>query len=98
MEDLKTNETTTQPHDPTHGKKIRVGKVVSNKMTKTIVVAIERQVVHPLYKKYFKQTKKVMAHDELQQATIGDTVRVMESRPLSAHKRWTLVEILQKAK
>jgi small subunit ribosomal protein S17 len=79
-------------------RKIRVGKVVSNKMTKSIVVAIERQVAHKLYKKIFHRTTKLMAHDEKQEAGIGDTVRIMETRPLSAHKRWRLVEVIQKAK
>ncbi len=78
-------------------KKIRQGKVVSNKMNKSIVVAIERQVVHPLYRKYYKQTKKVMAHDEENACNIGDVVRVVESRPLSAKKRWSLVEIVERA-
>jgi small subunit ribosomal protein S17 len=78
-------------------KKIRQGKVVSNKMNKSIVVAIERQVVHPLYRKYYKQTKKVMAHDEENSCNIGDVVRVIESRPLSAKKRWSLVEIVERA-
>lgn len=79
------------------GKKVRVGKVVSNKADKTIIVSIERQVIHPLYRKYFKQTKKVMAHDEENACQIGDTVKVIESRPLSARKRWSLVEILERA-
>ena len=79
------------------GKKVRVGKVVSNKADKTIIVSIERQVIHPLYRKYFKQTKKVMAHDEENACQIGDTVKVIESRPLSARKRWSLVEILARA-
>ncbi len=79
------------------GKKIRQGKVVSNKANKTIVVSIERQVAHPIYKRYFKQTKKVMAHDENNECNIGDTVRVIESRPLSARKRWTLLEIVERA-
>ncbi|MBS1536334.1 MAG: 30S ribosomal protein S17 [Bacteroidetes bacterium] len=78
-------------------KKIRQGKVVSNKMNKSIVVAIERQVVHPLYRKYYKQTKKVMAHDEENTCNIGDVVRVIESRPLSAQKRWSLIEIIERA-
>lgn len=81
----------------TGGKKTRVGKVVSNKADKTIVVSIERQVIHPLYRKYFKQTKKIMAHDEKNECMIGDTVKVIESRPLSARKRWALVEILERA-
>jgi small subunit ribosomal protein S17 len=70
---------------------------VSNKADKTIVVAIERQVAHPLYRKYFKQTTKVMAHDEKNECNIGDVVKVIESRPLSARKRWALVEIIERA-
>jgi len=72
--------------------------VVSNKMQKTIVVAIERRKLHPLYKKYITLTKKVKAHDEENQAGIGDLVRVIESRPLSKEKCWRLAEILEKAK
>lgn len=83
--------------EPKSRKKVRTGKVVSNKADKTIVVSIERQVAHPIYKRYFKQTKKIMAHDELNECNIGDTVRVIESRPLSARKRWRLVEIIQRA-
>ncbi|MBN1396405.1 MAG: 30S ribosomal protein S17 [Bacteroidetes bacterium] len=79
-------------------RKVRIGKVVSNKMTKSIVVAVERQVAHTLYKKIFHRTTKLMAHDEKQEAGIGDIVRIMETRPLSARKRWRLVEIVQKAK
>ena len=67
-------------------------------MTKSIVVAVERQVAHALYKKYFRRTTKLMAHDEKQEAGIGDTVRIMETRPISARKRWRLVEIIEKAK
>lgn len=78
-------------------KKTRSGKVVSNKMNKTIVVALERQVAHPIYKKYFKQTKKVMAHDEENACQIGDVVKIVESRPLSAKKRWQLVEVIERA-
>lgn len=78
-------------------KKVRSGKVVSNKTDKTIVVALERQVAHPIYKKYFKQTKKVMAHDEENVCQIGDVVRIIESRPLSARKRWRLVEVIERA-
>jgi small subunit ribosomal protein S17 len=73
-------------------RKIRVGKVVSNKMEKSIVVTVERRVPHPIYKKYFKRTSKLMAHDEKREA------RIMETRPLSKTKRWRLVEILEKAK
>ncbi|MFM2134011.1 MAG: ribosomal protein [Bacteroidota bacterium] len=83
--------------DPvTKGKKIRQGKVVSNKMDKSIVVAVERQVMHPLYKKYFRLTKKFMAHDENNDCQIGDVVRIVESRPLSARKRWTLLEVVER--
>jgi small subunit ribosomal protein S17 len=67
-------------------------------MTKSIIVAVERQVAHALYKKIFRLTTKLMAHDEKQEAGIGDTVRIMETRPMSARKRWRLVEIVQKAK
>lgn len=79
-------------------RKVRVGKVVSNKMQKSIVVAIERKVPHTLYRKYFKRTTKFMAHDEKQEAKIGDVVKIMETRPLSKQKRWRLVEIVEKAK
>ena len=78
-------------------RKVRVGKVVSNKMQKSIVVAIERRVPHPQYKKYFTRTTKLMAHDERQQAAVGDVVKIIETRPLSKRKRWRLVEILEKA-
>jgi small subunit ribosomal protein S17 len=79
-------------------RKERVGKVVSNKMTKSITVAIERKVKHPIYGKFMKKTTKLMAHDEQNTAGMGDTVRVMETRPLSKNKRWRLVEIIEKAK
>ena len=79
-------------------RKTRTGKVVSNKMDKTIVVAIEDHVKHPLYKKIVKETYKLKAHDENNECKIGDTVRVMETRPLSKDKRWRLVEIIEKAK
>ncbi len=79
-------------------RKTRVGKVVSNKMDKTIVVAIEDMVKHPLYGKVIKHTIKIHAHDEENQCTIGDKVMVMETRPLSKTKRWRLVEIIEKAK
>ena len=78
-------------------RKTRTGKVVSNKMDKTIVVAIEDHVKHPLYKKIVKETYKLKAHDE-NQCNIGDTVKVMETRPLSKDKRWRLVEIIERAK
>ena len=79
-------------------RKSRIGYVVSNKMEKSILVAIERKVAHPLYKKYFKKTTKLMAHDEKNECQIGDLVRIMETRPLSSRKNWRLVEIIQKAK
>jgi small subunit ribosomal protein S17 len=79
-------------------RKVRVGKVVSNKMQKSITVAIERKVPHPLYKKYFRQTSKLMAHDEKNEAAIGDTVKIMETRPMSKQKRWRLVQVVEKAK
>ena len=79
-------------------RKTRTGKVVSNKMDKTIVVAVEDHVKHPLYKKIVKRTYKLKAHDEKNDAKIGDTVRVMETRPLSKDKRWRLVEIMERAK
>ena len=79
-------------------RKTNVGKVVSNKMDKTIVVAIEDSVKHPLYKKIIKRTVKLKAHDENNECNIGDRGRVMETRPLSKDKRWRLVEIIEKAK
>ena len=79
-------------------RKTRVGVVVSDKMDKTIVVAVRDNVRHPLYNKIVKKTYKLKAHDELNDAHIGDTVRVMETRPLSKDKRWRLVEIIERAK
>ncbi len=79
-------------------RKTRTGKVVSDKMDKTIVVAIEDSVQHPLYKKVIKRTYKLKAHDENNECKIGDTVKVMETRPLSKDKRWRLVEIVERAK
>ena len=79
-------------------RKTRVGKVISNKMDKTIVVAIEDHVKHPLYKKIVKKTYKLKAHDENNECNIGDKVKVMETRPLSKDKRWRLVSIIEKAK
>ena len=79
-------------------RKTRVGKVVSDKMDKTIVVAIEDNVKHPLYKKIVKRTYKLKAHDENNECNIGDRVKVMEPSPLSKDKRWRLVEIIEKAK
>ena len=79
-------------------RKVRIGKVVSDKMDKTIVVAIEDSVKHPLYGKVVKRTVKLKAHDEENACGIGDRVKVMETRPLSRDKRWRLVEIMEKAK
>ena len=79
-------------------RKTRVGKVVSDKMDKTIVVAVENRVAHPLYKKIVKRTYKLKAHDENNEGRVGDKVLVMETRPLSKDKRWRLVEIMEKAK
>jgi small subunit ribosomal protein S17 len=79
-------------------RKQRVGVVTSNKMDKTIAVSVERRVKHPIYSKTMKSTKKYLAHDETNTCTIGDTVRIMETRPLSKLKRWRLVEIIERAK
>ncbi len=79
-------------------RKTRVGKVVSDKMDKTIVVAIEDHVKHPLYGKIVKKTVKLKAHDENNECGMGDTVKVMETRPLSKDKRWRLVEVIEKAR
>ena len=79
-------------------RKTRIGKVVSDKMDKTVVVAIEDNVKHPLYNKIVKRTYKLKAHDENNECNIGDRVKVMETRPLSEDKRWRLVEIIEKAK
>lgn len=79
-------------------RKTRIGVVTSNKMDKTIVVTIEKRVPHPIYKKYFKKTTKLMAHDEKQECGVGDKVKIMETRPLSSKKRWRLLEIVEKAK
>ena len=79
-------------------RKVRTGKVTSNKMDKTIVVVIEEHVKHPLYGKVVKRTYKLKAHDENNECNIGDTVRVMETRPLSKDKRWRLVEVVEKVK
>ncbi len=79
-------------------RKTRVGVVVSNKMDKTVVVAVERSVKHPVYKKFIKRTTKFKAHDEKNECQVGDTVRIMETRPLSRTKRWRVVEILEKVK
>lgn len=81
-----------------NSRKERIGVVVSDRMDKSILVAIQRQVKHPIYHKFVKKTTKLMAHDDSNEAGIGDTVRIMETRPLSKRKRWRLVEIVEKAR
>lgn len=78
-------------------RKVRVGRVVSNRMEKTIVIAVDRVVRHPLYGRYIRRTTKLMAHDEDRACQMGDVVRVMETRPLSKQKRWRVVEIVKRA-
>lgn len=79
-------------------RKTRIGVVASNKMDKTILVSVQRRLKHPLYGKFVKKTTKYMTHDEKNECTIGDRVRIMETRPLSKNKRWRLVEVIEKAK
>ena len=79
-------------------RKTRIGKVVSDKMDKTAVVIVENRVAHPVYKKIIKRTYRLKAHDEMNECGVGDTVKVMETRPLSKDKRWRVVEIIEKAK
>jgi small subunit ribosomal protein S17 len=81
-----------------NSRKTRVGRVVSDKMQKTVVVSIERRVQHPVYGKMVRRTKKLKAHDEQNEAKTGDTVRIMETRPLSKDKRWRVVEIIERAR
>jgi len=82
----------------TGSRKVRVGKVVSDKMDKTVVVIVEDRVAHPLYGKIVKRTYRLKAHDEMNECGVGDRVKVMETRPLSKDKRWRVVEIVEKAK
>ena len=84
--------------DVRNARKTRVGMVVSDKMQKTVVVSIERRVQHPVYGKMVRRTRKLKAHDEQNEAKTGDTVRIMETRPLSKDKRWRLVEIIERAR
>ena len=79
-------------------RKERIGEVVSNKMQKTITVAVKRKEKHPIYGKFVQKTKKFTAHDETNDCNVGDTVKIMETRPLSKNKRWRLVEIVERAK
>jgi small subunit ribosomal protein S17 len=101
--DMTSTATTTpaktpRTEVPRANRKVRVGYVVSDKMQKTIVVELEDRVKHPMYSKIIRRTSKVKAHDEASQAGVGDRVRLMETRPLSATKRWRLVAVLEKAK
>ena len=99
MEEQKMDSVAKGQNIPARGrKKSWIGKVVSDKMDKACVIAIERSVQHPLYKKYFKNTTRLMAHDEKNEAGIGDLVKVVECRPLSKRKSCRLVEIIEKAK
>jgi small subunit ribosomal protein S17 len=101
MADMTTNQ---QPdaaagaHDARNARKMRTGTVVSDKMQKTVVVAIQRRVAHPVYGKMVTRTKRVKAHDEENSAKTGDTVRIMETRPLSKDKRWRVVDIVERAR
>lgn len=79
-------------------RKVRLGRVVSNKMDKSITIAVDRQIKHPIYGKFITKTTKYMAHDEQNEANIGDTVRIMETRPLSKNKNWRLIQIVERAK
>lgn len=96
--ETSNSQATTANNAKRGTKRERIGKVVSNKMEKGIVVAVERRVQHPVYKKYYRQTTKLMAHDEKNEANIGDTVRIMEARPFSKRKSWRLVSIVERAK
>lgn len=91
-------EATQDKSERTTTRKERVGVVVSNKMDKSILVAVQRQIQHPIYGKFIKRTTQLMAHDAENEANEGDTVRIMETRPLSKKKRWRLTEILERAK
>jgi small subunit ribosomal protein S17 len=84
--------------EPRGRRKTRIGLVTSNKMEKTITITVERKVKHALYGKFLKKTTKFMAHDEKNECTIGDTVKIMETRPLSKNKCWRLIEVIEKAK
>ena len=92
------SETVRSTEQQRNSRKTRVGMVVSDKMQKTVVVSIERRVQHPVYGKMVRRTKKLKAHDEQNEAKTGDTVRIMETRPLSKDKRWRVVEIIERAR
>jgi len=95
MAELAKRESDTTERN---ARKTRIGLVVSDKMAKTVVVSIERRVQHPVYGKMIRRTKKLKAHDEQNEAKTGDTVRIMETRPLSKDKRWRVVEIIERAR
>ncbi len=95
MAQMQRNESAAMERN---SRKTRVGLVVSDKMQKTVVVSIERRVQHPVYGKMVRRTKKLKAHDEQNEAKTGDTVRIMETRPLSKDKRWRVVEIIERAR
>jgi small subunit ribosomal protein S17 len=103
-EETNVTETTTNGQQPAHGhqgrpyRKVRDGLVVSDKMEKTVIVSVEDRVKHALYGKVLRRTSKLKAHDEQNQCGVGDRVRIQETRPLSATKRWRVVEVLEKAK
>ena len=101
MADMTTNQqptTSAEARSARNARKVRTGTVVSDKMQKTVVVAIDRRVAHPVYGKMVTRTKRVKAHDEENSAKAGDTVRIMETRPLSKDKRWRVVEIVERAR
>ena len=101
MADMTTNQqpaASAGARQARHSRKVRQGTVVSDKMQKTVVVAINRRVAHPVYGKMVTRTKRVKAHDEENSAKTGDTVRIMETRPLSKDKRWRVVEIVERAR
>src|SRR5688500_10418785 len=101
MADMTTNQqsdTSASARDARNARKMRTGTVVSDKMQKTVVVAIQRRVAHPVYGKMVTRTKRVKAHDEENSAKTGDTVRIMETRPLSKDKRWRVVDIVERAR
>ena len=98
MSEMTNPSTTGAGAEARNARKSREGKVVSDKMQKTVVVAIERRVAHPVYGKMVTRTKRVKAHDEENSAKAGDTVRIMETRPLSKDKRWRVVEIVERAR
>jgi len=97
MENQTTNQTASAAPERAN-RKVRIGVVSSNKMTKTITVKVERKIKHPIYGKFLKKSTSFHAHDEENTAGIGDTVRIMETRPMSKTKRWRLVEVIEKAK